>query len=79
MPDESLYYLIVPENAKDFFVAIPSGRPGMLTGRSAREILKKMEEDTRSRLGPFAPSGPSWVRYDPALHGALDGMLSLQR
>ncbi len=77
MPDESLYYLIVPESAKDVFIAIPSGRPGMLTGRSAREILKKMEEETKSRLGPFAPNGPSWVRYDPALHGTLDKMLSM--
>ena len=77
MPDESLFYLIVPESPQDMFIAIPSGRPGMLTGASAREIMKKMEEETKSRLGPFAPSGPSWVRYDPALHGTLDKMLSM--
>ena len=77
MPDESLFYLIVPESKQDLYIAIPSGRPGMLSARTAREILKKMEEDTKSRLGPFAPGGPNWIRYDPTVHGPMSQILTM--
>ena len=77
MPDEVLFYLIVPVSMQDPFMAIPSGRPGVLTGSTAHEIFSKMEAETKSRLGPFAPKGPSWILYDPTLHGPVTQILSM--
>lgn len=77
MVEETFYYLIIPENSRGTFLAMPAGRPGILAAHSAEEILKKMRQDTTRQLGPFAPKGPNWVRYDPAVHGPLAHILNV--
>jgi hypothetical protein len=75
MPEETFFYLIVPSGSQDF-LAIPAGRPGMLAAGSAAELVHKMDQELSHTFGSIAPAVPSWVRYDPSLHGPLTQILT---